>query len=127
MEFSFSNNRWLTLEEINSEEEIDNRNACGFHISGMWDKILDIEKCHLQEDPSNEIRNAIKKFAVANKISFFNPRNQHGMLRTLMIRIVKTGEIMAPAVLSLQRFTPAQSITSIKTFSQDMQSTIHQY
>ena len=60
----------------------------------MWDKILDIDKCHLQEDPSNAIRNSIKNFAVENDISFFNPRNQHGMLRTLMIRIVKTGEIM---------------------------------
>lgn len=94
MEFSFSSNRWLTYEEINSEEEVDNRNALGFHISGMWDKILDINKCHLQEDPSNEIRNAIKKFAIDNDIEFFDPRNQDGLLRTMMLRIVKTKEIM---------------------------------
>ena len=62
MEFSFSSSRWLTYKEINSEDEIDNRNACGFHIAGMWDKILDVEKCHLQEAPSNEIRNFIKDF-----------------------------------------------------------------
>lgn len=94
MEFSFSSNRWLTLEEINSSEEIDNRNACGFHISGMWDKILDINKCHLQEDPSNQIRNFIKDFGIKNDIEFYNPRAETGMLRTLMIRISSTGEIM---------------------------------
>ncbi|MCF6348661.1 MAG: 23S rRNA (uracil(1939)-C(5))-methyltransferase RlmD [Flavobacteriaceae bacterium] len=94
MEFSFSSNRWLTLEEINSGEEIDNRNALGFHIAGMWDKILDIDKCHLQEDPSNAIRNSIKEFAIENNLSFFNPREQKGLLRTLMLRIASTKEIM---------------------------------
>ena len=94
MEFSFSNSRWLTLEEINSEEEIDNRNACGFHISGMWDKILDVHKCHLQEDPSNDIRNFIKDFGIAHDLEFYNPRAQSGLLRTIMLRISSTGEIM---------------------------------
>jgi len=94
MEFSFSSNRWLTYEEINSTEEIDNKNALGFHISGMWDKILDIKKCHLQEDPSNEIRNSIKEFSISNQIDFFNPREQDGLLRTMMLRIVSTGDIM---------------------------------
>ncbi len=94
MEFSFSDSRWLTLEEIQSDGEIENRNALGFHIPGMWDKILDIDTCHLQEDPSNDIRNKIKTFATENNLSFFNARNQNGFLRTLMIRIVSTGEIM---------------------------------
>ena len=94
MEFSFSNSRWLTLEEINSEEEIDNRNACGFHISGMWDKILDVHKCHLQEDPSNDIRNFIKDYGIENNLEFYNPRAQSGLLRTIMLRISSTGEIM---------------------------------
>ena len=94
MEFSFSSNRWLTYEEINSKEEVNDRNALGFHISGMWDKILDVEKCYLQEDPSNEIRNSIKEFAIANNIEFFNPREQNGLLRTMMLRILSTGEIM---------------------------------
>jgi len=94
MEFSFSSNRWLTYEEINSTEEIDNKNALGFHISGMWDKILDVEKCYLQEDPSNEIRNTVKAFALKNNIEFYNPREQDGLLRTMMLRIVSTGEIM---------------------------------
>jgi len=94
MEFSFSSSRWLTLEEINSKKEIDNKNALGFHIAGMWDKILDINECHLQEDPSNLIRNSIKAFAIKNKLSFFNPREQNGLLRTMMLRISSTGEIM---------------------------------
>ncbi|NND78786.1 MAG: 23S rRNA (uracil(1939)-C(5))-methyltransferase RlmD [Maribacter sp.] len=94
MEFSFSDSRWLTLEEIQSKIEIKEKNALGFHIPGMWDKILDIKKCHLQADPSNAIRLAVKNFAVKNNISFFNPRNQYGMLRTLMIRTASTGELM---------------------------------
>jgi 23S rRNA (uracil1939-C5)-methyltransferase len=94
MEFSFSNSRWLTQEEINSTEEIDNRNACGFHISGMWDKILDLKKCHLQEDPSNAIRNFIKDFGIKNGLEFYNPREQSGFLRTIMLRISSIGEIM---------------------------------
>ncbi|MDV7140709.1 23S rRNA (uracil(1939)-C(5))-methyltransferase RlmD [Maribacter sp. TH_r10] len=94
MEFSFSDSRWLSLKEIQSDAEIKDRNALGFHIPGMWDKILDIKKCHLQADPSNAIRLAVKDFALKNNITFFNPRNQHGMLRTLMIRTASTGEIM---------------------------------
>jgi len=95
MEFSFSDSRWLTLEEINSTDTISDKNALGFHIPGMWDKILDIKKCHLQADPSNAIRLAIKKYAIANDLSFFNPRHQTGFLRTLMIRTSSTGEVMA--------------------------------
>ncbi|WP_456379608.1 23S rRNA (uracil(1939)-C(5))-methyltransferase RlmD [Lutibacter sp.] len=94
MEFSFSNSRWLTLEEINSGKEIDNRNACGFHISGMWDKILDVHTCHLQEEPSNQIRNFIKNYGIENELDFYNPREQSGLLRTIMLRISSTGEIM---------------------------------
>ncbi|SHJ86528.1 23S rRNA m(5)U-1939 methyltransferase [Arenibacter nanhaiticus] len=94
MEFSFSDSRWLTMEEINSKKDITDKNALGFHIPGMWDKILDIKKCHLQEDPSNAIRLEIKEFALSNGLTFFNPRNQWGMLRTVMIRTSSTGEIM---------------------------------
>ena len=94
MEFSFSNSRWLTLEEIQSDEDLGDRNALGFHIPGMWDKILDVKKCHLQEDPSNAIRNAVKEFAIENDLEFFNTRHQEGLLRTLMIRTSSIGEIM---------------------------------
>tara|TARA_R110002074_G_scaffold203432_11_gene371472 strand:+ start:36517 stop:37929 length:1413 start_codon:yes stop_codon:yes gene_type:complete len=94
MEFSFSDSRWLTLDEIQSDNQIEDKNALGFHIPGMWDKILDIKKCHLQKDPSNAIRLETKKFAIENGLTFFNPRNQYGMLRTLMIRTSSNGEIM---------------------------------
>ena len=94
MEFSFSDSRWLTLEEIQSDKDLGDRNALGFHIPGMWDKILDLNKCHLQADPSNDIRNAVKKFAVENELEFFNTRNQTGLLRTMMIRTSSTGDIM---------------------------------
>ncbi len=94
MEFSFSDSRWLTQEEISSGRDIEDRNALGFHIPGMWDKILDIKECHLQQAPSNGIRNSVKQFAIANDIPFFNTRDQRGMLRTLMIRASSTGEIM---------------------------------
>lgn len=94
MEFSFSDSRWLTKEEISSGKNFVNQPACGFHIPKMWDKILDIKKCHLQADPSNEIRNSIKEFAIQNELSFFNPKKQEGFLRTLMIRTSSNGEIM---------------------------------
>ncbi|NNL80197.1 MAG: 23S rRNA (uracil(1939)-C(5))-methyltransferase RlmD [Flavobacteriaceae bacterium] len=94
MEFSFSNNRWLTSEELNSDQEFSNKNALGFHIPGRWDKILDIDKCWLQADPSNAIRNFTRSFAVENKLSFFDLREQKGLLRNLMIRTTSIDEIM---------------------------------
>lgn len=94
MEFSFSDSRWLTQDEIQSDADLGDRNALGFHIPGMWDKILDIKKCWLQEDPSNAIRNTIKSFAVEHHLEFFNTRQQTGFLRTLMIRTSSTGDIM---------------------------------
>jgi 23S rRNA (uracil1939-C5)-methyltransferase len=94
MEFSFSDSKWLTLEQIQSEEVIEDRNALGFHIPGMWDKILDLKKCHLQRDPSNAIRDFVKNKAEELKLSFFNTRKQEGFLRTLMIRTSSTGDVM---------------------------------
>ncbi|MBD0831773.1 23S rRNA (uracil(1939)-C(5))-methyltransferase RlmD [Aestuariibaculum sediminum] len=94
MEFSFSDSRWLTLEEVQSDKDLGDRNALGFHIPGMWDKILDVKKCHLQQDPSNDIRNEVKAFAIDNGLEFFNTRNQTGLLRTMMIRTSTTGDIM---------------------------------
>ncbi len=95
MEFGFSDTRWLTEKEIQSEDDsLSKKPALGFHIPRMWDKILDIEKCYLQEDPSNAIRNSIKEFATEKGMTFFNARNHEGFLRTLMIRTASTGETM---------------------------------
>ena len=94
MEFSFSDSRWLTQEEVDSNEDLGDRNALGFHIPGMWDKILDIKKCWLQANPSNDIRNAVRDFSIQNNLKFFNTRQQTGLLRTMMIRTSSTGDLM---------------------------------
>ena len=94
MEFSFSNSKWLTLDQIKSDEIIENRNALGFHIPGMWDKILDIDACFLQRDPSNDIRNYVKNKAEELNLTFFNNRHKEGFLRTLMLRSSSTGDLM---------------------------------
>ena len=98
LEFTFSNKRWMTEEEIRSENSIDNRNALGFHIPGMFDKVLDINTCWLQDPISDRIRNEIKSFALTNDFSFFDLRNQGGLLRSIIIRTSTTGEIMLIAV-----------------------------
>lgn len=94
LEFSFSDKKWLTNEEIKSGVEIDNRNALGFHIPKMFDKILDIKNCYLQEEPSNSIRNEIRDFANENGLTFFGVRAKTGLLRTLLIRTSSNGELM---------------------------------
>ncbi len=94
LEFTFSNKRWITQEEIDAKIEITNNNALGFHIPGMYDKVLQIEKCWLQPEPSNAIRNFIYAYALKNKLQFFDIREQTGLLRTLIIRTSSTGEIM---------------------------------
>lgn len=106
MEFSFSDMRWLTPDEIQKADTIENRNALGFHIAGAWDKILDIDLCYLQADPSNAIRLEIKRFALANNMPFYSPRQQTGLLRSMMIRISSTGEIM----LVIQFFSADEKI-----------------
>jgi 23S rRNA (uracil1939-C5)-methyltransferase len=93
LDFTFSNNRWLTKEEIDSGEAFE-RSALGFHIPKMFDKIVDIEHCYLQGNISNEIRNSLRDFALQEKLSFFDLRKQDGLLRNLIIRTSSTGEIM---------------------------------
>jgi 23S rRNA (uracil1939-C5)-methyltransferase len=94
LEFSFSNKKWLTKEQIQSGDEIEQKNALGYHIAGLFDKILDIQNCYLQPEPSNTIRNRVKTYALENNLSFFDIRNKSGLLRTLMIRTSSIGEIM---------------------------------
>ncbi len=94
LEFGFSNKRWLTYNEIESGVTFENMNAVGFHIPGAFDKILDIQVCHLMDDLNNRIRNRIRSFALENHIAFFDLREQHGVLRNLMIRNSATHELM---------------------------------
>lgn len=93
LDFTFSNSRWLTREEINSGNEFG-RNALGFHIPKMFDKIIDINQCYLQGQPSNEIRNSLREFALNEGLSFYDLRNQVGLLRNLIIRTTSTSETM---------------------------------
>lgn len=93
LDFTFSNSRWLTREEINSGEDFE-RNALGFHIPKMFDKIIDIDHCYLQDGLSNDVRNELRDFARANQLSFYNIRNQQGLLRNLIIRTTSTGQTM---------------------------------
>lgn len=95
LEFAFTDRRWLTEEEIASGENFDNRHALGFHVPGSFSGVVDIEKCWLQADPSNQIRTAVKNFALKNKYTFFNLKQQTGLLRNLMIRTSSTGEVLA--------------------------------
>ncbi|UII27416.1 23S rRNA (uracil(1939)-C(5))-methyltransferase RlmD [Fulvivirga maritima] len=93
LEFTFSNKRWLTKEEISQDEDLD-RDALGFHIPKRFDKILDINHCYLQPDPSNDIRLTVKEVAKANNIPFFDLITQEGYLRNLIIRNTVAGEVM---------------------------------
>jgi len=94
MEFTFSDKRWLSQEEMDSGAEIDEKNALGFHVSGLFDKVINIRKCWLQPDPSNAIRNFLFDYATANKLDFFSIREQKGFLRNVFIRTPDTGEVM---------------------------------
>src|SRR6056300_326666 len=109
MEFSFSDSKWLTPEEIQSNETF-NRNALGFHKPQMWDKVIDLKECHLQGPLSNEIRLFCKEEAERQGLKFFNLRGGYGDLRTLMIRTTQKGQVMV-----LIQFCDA-SQTAIETY-----------
>ncbi len=94
LEFTFSDKRFLTREEIGQTTDITRTPAAGFHVPGLFDKVVDIETCYLQGSPSNEIRNFIKQYAIERDLTFYNIREQHGFLRTLVIRTASTGEVM---------------------------------
>jgi len=94
MEYTFSNRSWLTREQLASGEEFTDRDAAGFHIPGAFDKVLDIKRCHLQDDLGNKIRIFIKDYCKAQGLPFYDLRAQEGLPRTLMVRIASTGESM---------------------------------
>jgi 23S rRNA (uracil1939-C5)-methyltransferase len=94
LEFSFSNKRWLTFDEVRAGVEYDHMNALGFHIPGAFDKVLDIKKCWLQDDISNQIRLAIRSYALDHGLAFFDLRAQEGFLRNIIVRTSSTGEVM---------------------------------
>ena len=101
LEFTFSNKRWLTNEEVRQDVKYDQMNAVGFHIPGAFDKVLAIEKCWLQDDISNRIRNAIRDYAYEHDYSFINLRTQEGMLRNMIVRTSSTGELMVIVICKI--------------------------
>ena len=94
LEFGFSNKRWLTEEEVRTDVKYDVMDAVGFHITGAFDKILDIEECHLMDNINNAIRNDIRQYALSHGLEFYDLRLNKGLLRSLMIRTSNTGELM---------------------------------
>lgn len=94
LEFGFSNKRWLTEDEVRCDVKYEVMDAVGFHITGAFDKILDIHECHLMDDVNNLIRNDIRQYALSHGLSFYDLRQNSGLLRSSMIRTSNTGELM---------------------------------
>ena len=100
LEFTFADKRWLTYEEIAAGDSIERTPALGFHIPNCFDKVLDIEKCYLQQEPSNSIRDSIKAFCIEHGYSFHNCREHQGLMRNIIIRTASTGEVMVIVVFN---------------------------
>jgi 23S rRNA (uracil1939-C5)-methyltransferase len=98
LEYTFSNRRWLSAEEINSGDDFTDRNGLGFHVPGMFDKVIDLEECHLQPELSNQIRQEIRDYSRDHGLTFYDLRNGGGLLRTLIIRNTLKGEWMVLVV-----------------------------
>jgi 23S rRNA (uracil1939-C5)-methyltransferase len=98
LEFTFTNWRWLSPEEIRNEDKIFSKNGLGFHIRSKFDKIIDLRNCYLQPEPSNSIRQSVRDFALKNSMSFCNLLNHTGFLRNLIIRTSTTGEVLVALI-----------------------------
>lgn len=102
MEYTFSNKKYLSDAEIKDENISAYQNVAGFHAKGVFDKVVEIETCHLQEQPTNEIRNAIARYARENDLSFYDIRKHEGFLRTMQVRLARTGELMVNIVFGFE-------------------------
>jgi len=98
LEYTFSDKRWLTKEEVISDKKFEKEDALGFHIPGLFDKVLDIDECHLQPEPSNSIKNAVRQYSHDNNLEFFDLREQKGFLRNIVIRNSLEGKVMVIVV-----------------------------
>ena len=100
LEYTFADRRWMTWEEIAAGGDIEQSPALGFHIPNMFDKVLDIERCWLQPDPSNEIRLETRRFCIEHGYTFHNAREHAGLMRNMTIRTSSTGETMVIVVFN---------------------------
>ena len=116
MEYSFSNNRWLSKNEIQNSTKIEDKNALGLHKFGMWDKVVDIKNCYLQKKPSNLIRNSLKEFCLESKMSFYDQKKNKGFLRSLMIRSSIGKELMILVQFSINH---QQKIKKVMNYLND--------
>jgi len=110
LEYTFSDKRWLTKEEVDSGNLFEKENALGFHIPGLFDKVLDIKECHLQPEPSNSIKNAVRQYALSNNLEFFDLREQKGFLRNLVIRNSLEGKVMVIVVFYREDIEKRESL-----------------
>lgn len=115
MEYTFSNKKWLTQEEVESGNEFGNRNALGFHVPKMFDKIVDVFECHLQANYSNEIKNFIRDYALKNNIEFYDIRENTGLLRNLVIRNTDNGELMVILIVGKEDKTTTTLLDAVYT------------
>jgi 23S rRNA (uracil1939-C5)-methyltransferase len=98
LEYTFSDRRWISREEIMTGDRIEKEDALGFHIPGVFDKVLDLEFCHLQPEPTNAIRNAVKRYSAEKGLQYYDLREQRGFLRNLIVRNSLAGEVMVIVV-----------------------------
>jgi 23S rRNA (uracil1939-C5)-methyltransferase len=110
LEFSASNKRWITKAESASEKDFPEENGLGFHIAGRFDKILHIEKCHFQPEPSNAIRNFVYNYAEETKVEFYDPRTHQGELRSVLIRNNQEGDFMVAVMVTTKGLGFAKAV-----------------
>ena len=116
LEFTFSNKRWLTREEVEKDVKYDNMSALGFHIPDAFDKVLDIDECGLMEPLNNKIRNGLRDFAIREEIPFYNLRSQSGLLRNMMLRTSTTGEVMLLIQARVENDEDMKQLTKVMNF-----------
>ncbi len=102
IEYTFGNKRYLLPEEVSDPSKSSFENVAGYHVKGLFDKVVDIRKCHLQSEPTNEIRLAVKHYALANNLSFYDIRNHNGFLRNMQIRLCRSGELMVNIIFGYE-------------------------
>ena len=125
LEYTFSNHRWLLDLEAASDKPLEHTNAVGLHVPGRFDKVVDIQTCHLQEEPTNQIRNHLREKALEKGLSFYDHRTNEGLLRNLIIRNTTLGEVMV--ILSVQFDEPVlyELLESVKTNFPDLTSLMY--
>jgi 23S rRNA (uracil1939-C5)-methyltransferase len=103
LEFTFSDKRWMTREEVKGGYEIASVPAIGFHVPGVFDKVIDIYECHLLPEPSDSIRNEVRRYTLEKGFSFYNRRDHVGFLRNLIVRLTASGEVMVIVIMAEDR------------------------